>query len=752
MLELLTTLLDATSVPPQGYDDRWKTVLVWLQTISDTVIVLAGYSIPLLLLSLRQQQNLPFAKILSLFGVFLATWSTAHILELWTLEYPFSWIVGLVQAGAAGILTYLTWELFRVLPIVASPTHNGSKVTQAAILNAIPDLMVRLSQDGVYLDILESKAIKAFKPMPEILGKRLEDVLPTEIAQTAVQYIRQALTTQEVQVYEYRLDDTDRVQDFEARIVACGTKDVLAIIRDISDRKRSEAERQQTETALTRREAQFRALVQHSSDMIVVVGVDGNRTYVSPSVKAILGYAPEELIGRSAFELIHPEDIPRTQAAFYTAVQQPDAPVKVEIRFQRVDGSWAILECVGSNQLSEPRIAGVVVNCRDVSDRTQAEYEIRQLNEQLERQNRNLEVLVEQRTAELLTFINALPDYIFVVNRDDMRMQFCNDALAQAIGVHSRHEVEGKTIFECFSAEIAAAFAEQNEVVFTTGETLHFQEKYAVVTGTPYLDTFKIPLKRFSGEVYALIGASRDITELVEVRQTLWRQTLELEQTNRELDSFSYSVSHDLRAPLRHIRGFVSALRQQLERGEQVAPKVTHYLNNIDSSTHRMALLIDGLLTLSRVGRHKMERHPVDLRQLVNHAIDLHSPEDDCSIEYQIGNLPTVEGDGTLLQQVFSNLISNAVKFSRDRHPAQIKIGTTVEGAIFIKDNGVGFPMEYANQLFEAFQRLHSQHEFEGTGIGLAIVQRIVQRHSGSIWAESQVNQGATFYFTLNQV
>lgn len=384
----------------------------------------------------------------------------------------------------------------------------------------------------------------------------------------------------------------------------------------------------------------------------------------------------------------------------------------------------------------------------------------RQADEKIRQMNKDLELRVAQRTAELKTCFDTLPDYIYMIEREEMRLSFCNDLLAQSAGFSNRDELIGKTIFESFPAENAAYFAAQNQEVFSSGQTLHIQESFDLPTGKLCLDTFKIPLKTPDGQVYALIGSSRDITELVEARQVLAERTAQLEIINQELDSFSYSVSHDLRAPLRHIQGFVSALRQRLEQIQKIDdPKIVHYIDVIQASGHKMGLLIDGLLTLSRMGRRPMNRQPVDLNPLVQAAIAL-LPEitnTAAPIQFVVNKLPTVQGDATLLQQVFSNLISNAAKFSgvsalvakQRGYAPRVEVGVTAAGAIFVKDNGVGFQMAYADQLFGAFQRLHAQHEFEGTGIGLAIVQRIIHRHGGKIWAESEPNQGACFYFTL---
>lgn len=228
-------------------------------------------------------------------------------------------------------------------------------------------------------------------------------------------------------------------------------------------------------------------------------------------------------------------------------------------------------------------------------------------------------------------------------------------------------------------------------------------------------------------------------------------RTAELEAANKELETFSYSVSHDLRAPLRHIDGFSRMLLESC--GPQLGAEGQKYLDRICVATQHMGNLIDDLLKLAQVGRRVLDLKPVELSGLVREMLDEFKAETQGrKIEWEVGPLPSVTCDAGLIKQVFSNLIGNSIKYTRRRETAVIEVGQTVIAgtpAFFIRDNGAGFDMKYADKLFGAFQRLHQETEFEGTGIGLATVHRIIQRHGGRIWAEADLGKGATFYFTL---
>jgi light-regulated signal transduction histidine kinase (bacteriophytochrome) len=262
------------------------------------------------------------------------------------------------------------------------------------------------------------------------------------------------------------------------------------------------------------------------------------------------------------------------------------------------------------------------------------------------------------------------------------------------------------------------------------------------------------------GRFVATRAALFDLTErkriesrLEELNASLRVRSQELEHVNRELEAFSYSVSHDLRAPLRHIDYFASALEKHLP-AEQLDAKAKRYVGTISASARSMGQLIDDLLSFARISRTELHRSRVRLDEIVTETRQgLQTELNGRSVAWEVTPLPEVEGDPAMLRQVFANLLSNAVKYTRRRPDARIEIapqpGEAGEVVVSVRDNGAGFDMKYADKLFGVFQRLHSNQEFEGTGVGLANVRRIIERHGGRIWAKAEVERGATFYISL---
>jgi PAS domain S-box-containing protein len=414
-------------------------------------------------------------------------------------------------------------------------------------------------------------------------------------------------------------------------------------------------------------------------------------------------------------------------------------------------------------------LCGGVAVLRDISERKQAEASLAGQAEELSRQAAQLVrtgQALEEQSSMLRLVMENMAEGLVAADREG-HFLIWNDAARRLMGQDAAElpSQQWTEHYQMFLADGVTPYPTESLPLMRAlrGESSQ-QEMVVRHLAEPgvCLEVTARPMKDGKGGLCGGVVVFRDITQrkaderkILELNQNLEvrvsERTDELKIANEELESFTYSVSHDLRAPLRHVAGFCQILVEDC--GAEMSAEARHHLERIEYGVSRMGLLVDELLDLARVGRHPLKLQPANLKQVIEEVVSILQPEIlDRDVTWKIADLPMVECDPILIKQVFQNLIANALKFTRTRECAVIEIDSrNSNGQVEIRicDNGVGFDMKYADKLFGVFQRLHRAEDFEGTGIGLAIVQRIVHKHHGRVWAESEVGKGATFFFTL---
>ena len=514
---------------------------------------------------------------------------------------------------------------------------------------------------------------------------------------------------------------------------------LVVTFNDITERKRAEE-------AMRESEVRFRDTFELSAIGNSLTGRDGRLLNVNQALADMLGFSIGELEQLTFGDITHPDDIAETRECVRSIFAGERTAYRFERRYRHQDGHFVFAD-VSTTLLRDDHGAPLclITSVVDISARKRADEELR---------FRNVVLLTQQEAAiDGILVVDAkgrivssnrqfaemwgIPSDIIESGSDERALQWVTDKLADPEGFIGKVKHVSATLDE----------KSQDEIALKDGRTF---------------DRYSAPMLGADGKHFGRVWYFRDVTERKraeaalaaansELERRVAERTAELTVVNRELESFSSSVSHDLRAPLRGIDGWTQAALEDC--GPQLDEQGRTYLKRVRSETQRMGELIDGLLELSRVIRAPMKRETVDLTAMAQELeASLRAGQPERAVDFVVAPTMVAMGDAVLLRAALQNLLHNAWKFTGKRPRARIEVGCTSEPGrtvYHVRDDGAGFDMRYAGKLFTPFQRLHSLEEFPGTGIGLATVQRIIHRHGGKVWAKAEVDQGATFYFTL---
>lgn len=501
----------------------------------------------------------------------------------------------------------------------------------------------------------------------------------------------------------------------------------LASIIDITARK-------QAEEALRLSEERFAKAFRASPDGIVISRVsDGQITEVNDRWCSLFGYNREEVIGRTPLDLtiyVNPAD----RQLFLSQLETTGSVRDLELALRLKSGEVRQMN-VSSERLIIAGEACILSLTRDITERKRMEA-----------------ALAEERNL-LRTLIDNLPDSIYIKDTAGRHL-LANRAAVQGTN-YTLEQMLGKTDLELYPSEIASRWYADDMAIIQSGEPLINQEEPSFdETGRIGWDlSTKVPFYDAHGNVIGLVGITRDITERKQAEEKLKQTLVELARSNTELEQFAYIASHDLQEPLRMVASYTQLLARRYK--SKLDADADEFITFAVEGATRMQQLLKDLLAYSRVNTEHRTPQPTDSEKVLKQALanlQIAMAESKAIITYEA--LPTVLVDETQLLQLFQNLIANALKF-RTEQPPQVHISAEPQGQEWqfsVRDNGIGLEPRYAERIFIIFQRLHSRREYPGTGIGLAICKRIVDRHGGRIWVESQPGQGTTFYFTLPAV
>lgn len=640
------------------------------------------------------------------------------------------------------------------------------------LLEAAPDAMVIVNAAGGVV-LVNSQLEKMFGwTRAEIIGQPVEVLIPKHLHPKHQKHrsgyfsdLRTRPMGSELELSGVRKDGVEF--QVEISLSPLETEEgpfAIAAIRDITDRVRAEKK--------------FRGLLESAPDAIVVVNPEGEIVIINSQTEKMFKYDRSQLIDKPV-EILIPKRFlkhhPKHRSSYFETPHVRPMGAGLNLHGVRSDGTEFPVEISLSPLQTE---TGWLVSAaiRDISERKRMETEIRNFNAELEQRvaertaqleeaNRNLETEILGRNRIELALRASEERYRTTLDTMleggqiigfDWRYIYVNDAVTRQ-GREKKETLLGRTMMEVYPGIEGTELFKVLEHCMHDRVSQRFENEFVYPDGNR--NWFELSVKPVEEGIFIL---SMDVTERKraeeeirhmneELEKRVAQRTSQLEAVNKELETFSYSVSHDLRAPLRSIDGFSQALLE--DYSDQLPEEGQRYLQRVRAAAQRMATLIDDLLNLSRVTRMPLKTQLFNISTTANEVIQALSEGDpDRNVAVSVTPGLMVEGDPRLLRVVLENLLGNAWKFTTKQENAALEFGAKNEAdntVFYVKDNGVGFDMEYKEKLFGVFQRLHSVNDFPGTGVGLATVQRIIRAHGGRIWAESEVGKGATFFFTL---
>lgn len=519
------------------------------------------------------------------------------------------------------------------------------------------------------------------------------------------------------------------------------TPSITGTVIDITESKKNAEE-------LKISEERLRITLENTQIGIWDWDVINDKWYVSPIYYTMLGYPIEyHQTDRSAWlSRIHPDDRKIIRHKIFEVLHNKTNHYENEVRMRHADGSYRWQHITGHavERNKEGEITRMVGTRKDI-------HQIKTTEQKLN-QNQHL----------LCKLMDTIPDLVWLKD-DKGSFLACNKRFEELLG-KPKVDIIGKNDYYFMTKERADFFRGKDLKAILTRKPICNEEILYFADGhEEIVETIKTPLFHEDNSTLGVLGIGRNITERKQIEEERKRihadlekrvalRTSQLKQANDDLESFTYSVSHDLKAPLRHLDGFLRLLKNEVNLNND---PVRNYIDKLEISSNRMSILIDELLKFSRLGRTQLTLKKVEIEPLIHTIIEQSKPDfDHRKIDWIIHDVPNIWADPALIKVVFENLISNAIKYTSKKEIATIEIGENTSSdkttiCLFIKDNGAGFNMEFKDKLFGVFQRLHSNDQFNGIGIGLATVKQIINKHHGEISAQSKVNHGATFYIRL---